>query len=94
MARQNILTFVFVLALLGGIYFWYSSYYSGEEDFEAELTSQSEVSSDFFNLLALLERIEINTEFFDDPSFQELEGGVELPPPPKVDGKSNPFGPF
>lgn len=90
--RQNIITAIFILSLLAGGYYWYVSV-SGSDEVAAPAAEEERqfISSNFLATLAVLEGIEIDSEFFRNSLFQELRGGIKLPPPPQERGRSNPF---
>ena len=92
-SKQNILTVILLLALVGIAYIWYTSFFSPEESQLAPEPALS-TSGDFLALLSLLENLKIDTEFFQSGSFQELKSGVKLPPLPAERGRINPFAPF
>ena len=96
--RDNILTIILILALLGIGYVWYS--YLGSRPTGDGLVgssippTQSEETTQFLALLSILEKTNIDTAFFSDPLFKSLGEKVELPPIPSVMGRPNPFAPF
>jgi len=89
--RQNILTIVLILAIIGGGYVWYA-YFSSFETGAPEI--KSPVSNEFLRRASLLERLDIDTGFFRGSAFLELRSGAPPPPPPEARGRANPFGGF
>lgn len=94
MKRSNILTVVLILILIVLAYLWYS--YSASRPQELVSSSATEATAanrELLVLLQVLESIEIDTSFFQDPLFINLKEGISLPDfPPK--GRGNPFLPL
>lgn len=88
LSRQNIFTIILAVVLIAVAYFWYSSVLL---DQEAPSARTATASREFLTLLALLEKIKIDPEFFQSPAFSELRSPVVLPPLPASRGRVNPF---
>lgn len=95
--RNNALAIIFVLILIVIGYIWYSYFQSKPgalvEGSGASLAG-TEGSSEFLALLAILEKLTIDTSFFEDPLFRGLGEKTELPPLPSLIGRANPFAPL
>lgn len=89
---QNILFIVLLVAVAGGVFYWYTSSPADQ----AALTTLSgipEVNIEFLNLLRTLKTIQFDTAFFQDPLYQSLlDSNVKISTPSER-GKVNPFMP-
>lgn len=90
--RQNILMIVLVIIIIITAYIWYG--YVRSKPSEIVVRSSEGVVPEAQGLLTLLQAIEkvrIDTSFFEDPVYNTLE---DLSPPiivPETRGRANPF---
>ncbi len=90
--RQNILTAVFIVALLLAGYFWYT--YSQSQPVISEKSGVLGVEVRNLGDYAKVENLALDLTLFSDPLFRAL---VPLPVPPSATttpGRPNPFVPF
>ena len=95
MERQNILVAVLVIIILITAYIWYNHVQSRPSE---AVTRSSEgaipAAKELLVLLQQLERVRIDTSFFEDPVYKSL---IDLTPQiviPEVRGRINPFAPL
>ena len=96
-SRDNILAVIFVVILIVLGYIWYSYFQSKSGPLVKGNNipaAGGEGSSEFLALLAILEKLTIDTSFFEDPLFRGLGEKTELPPLPSLIGRANPFEPL
>lgn len=95
--RDNVIMIIFVAVLLAIGYIWYSYFQSRPRvlvEGDAIPVAGTQESSEFLALLAILEKLTIDTSFFEDPLFRQLGEKTELPPLPSLIGRANPFEPL
>lgn len=95
---KNILISILVIGALAALGFWYFNFSSsGQVEVVGKVSSANELSGEprkLLNALAEMQKIKIDTAFFDDPLYKGL---IDLSPTieiPDVKGRKNPFLPI
>ncbi len=95
LGRNNILTMIFILIVLGLGYMWYSYLKSRPSSSLRSVSSALPAEGkEFLALLKTLESLKLDLSFFQDPAFQSLKEVQEPLPAPSSRGRLNPFLPI
>lgn len=90
--RKNILTIIFVVAIVIVGFVWYN--------FARPTREEEKTESEYHEFLVQvsaareIEKTEIDTSILNDPFFKSLESAPETTIPPSNPGKKNPFVPL
>ncbi|MDP3769828.1 MAG: hypothetical protein U1A25_01350 [Candidatus Sungbacteria bacterium] len=92
MDKQRILIAVFVLMLIGGVYYYYQVYTIAPS---VEVTNPEIIELDSqLGALRPLKSVELATSILDNAFFRSLKATVATATPAVIAGRINPFLPF
>ncbi|MBI2627978.1 MAG: hypothetical protein HYW71_00900 [Candidatus Niyogibacteria bacterium] len=96
--KNNILITILAIGALAAAGFWYFNFFSsGQAEVVEKVLSANELSGEpreLLNALAKMQKIKINTAFFENPLYLGL---IDLSPTieiPEMKGRKNPFLPI